>query len=89
MRLDTSDKLADLALQRLHGDDAPKGVAPELVRLTREQLDAHGFRDVKIVVSGGFTADRIARSRATGCRSTPTASARRCSAAPTTSPPTS
>jgi nicotinate phosphoribosyltransferase len=59
VRLDTSDKLADEALQRLHGDAAPKGVAPELVRLTREQLDAHGHRDVKIVVSGGFTADRI------------------------------
>ncbi len=59
MRLDTSDKLADLALQRLHGEDAPKGVAPELVRLTREQLDERGFADVKIVVSGGFTADRI------------------------------
>jgi nicotinate phosphoribosyltransferase len=59
VRLDTSDKLADLALQRLHGEDAPKGVAPELVRLTREQLDQHGFPDVRIVVSGGFTADRI------------------------------
>jgi nicotinate phosphoribosyltransferase len=60
VRLDTSDKLADLALQRIHGEDAPKGVAPELVTLTREQLDAHGYHDVKIVVSGGFTAERIA-----------------------------
>ena len=59
VRLDTSDKLADEALRRLHGEDAPKGVAPELVRLTREQLDAQGFGDVKIVVSGGFTVDRI------------------------------
>ncbi len=59
IRLDTSDRLADLALQRLHGDDAPTGVAPELVRLARQALDEHGFRDVKIVVSGGFTADRI------------------------------
>ena len=59
VRLDTSDKLADEALQRLHGDGAPKGVAPELVRLTRDQLDAQGFGDVKIVVSGGFTVDRI------------------------------
>src|SRR5829696_7046329 len=47
MRLDTSDKLADLALQRLHGDAAPKGVAPELVQLTRDELDAHGHQDVK------------------------------------------
>jgi nicotinate phosphoribosyltransferase len=66
VRLDTSDKLADLALQRLHGDAAPKGVAPELVALTREQLDAHGFHDVKIVVSGGFTAERIQAFEAAG-----------------------
>src|SRR3954447_14373701 len=59
VRLDTSDKLADESLRRLHGDEAPTGVAPELVRLTREALDEAGFRDVKIVVSGGFTADRI------------------------------
>jgi nicotinate phosphoribosyltransferase len=59
VRLDTSDKLADEALRRLHGDDAPKGVAPELVTLTREQLDAHGFPNVRIVVSGGFSVDRI------------------------------
>src|SRR4051794_10312186 len=59
VRLDTSDKLADLALQRLHGENAPKGVASELVRLTRRQLDEHGFRDVSIVASGGFNAERI------------------------------
>ncbi len=59
VRLDTSDKLADLSLQRLHGEAAPTGVNAELVRLTRQALDDHGRRDVKIVVSGGFTADRI------------------------------
>jgi nicotinate phosphoribosyltransferase len=59
VRLDTSDRLADVALQRLHGDAAPTGVAPELVRLTREELDVHGFHAVKIVVSGGFDANRI------------------------------
>jgi nicotinate phosphoribosyltransferase len=66
VRLDTSDKLADESLQRLHGDDAPKGVAPELVQLTRRALDDAGFRDVKIVVSGGFTADRIRAFEAEG-----------------------
>jgi len=66
VRLDTSDKLADLALQRLHGDAAPKGVAPELVQLTRDELDAHGHQDVKIVVSGGFTAERIGTFEAAG-----------------------
>ena len=59
VRLDTSDKLADEALRKRYGDDAPTGVNPELVRLVRAELDAHGRRDVRIVVSGGFTADRI------------------------------
>ena len=68
VRLDTSDKLADESLQRLHGDDAPTGVAPELVELTREALDDAGFRDVRIVVSGGFTADRIRDFEAQGVR---------------------
>jgi nicotinate phosphoribosyltransferase len=66
VRLDTSDKLADAALQRLYGEDAPKGVAPELVTLTRETLDEHGHGDVKIVVSGGFNADRIREFEAAG-----------------------
>jgi nicotinate phosphoribosyltransferase len=59
VRLDTSDRLADLALQRLHGEAAPTGVSAELVRLVRAEFDAHGFHNVRIVVSGGFTADRI------------------------------
>ena len=66
VRLDTSDRLADASLQRLHGDDAPTGVAPELVRLTRRALDERGFTEVKIVVSGGFTADRIRSFEAAG-----------------------
>jgi nicotinate phosphoribosyltransferase len=59
VRLDTSDRLADVALQRLHGDGAPTGVAAELVHLVRDELDAHGFQNVSIVASGGFNADRI------------------------------
>jgi nicotinate phosphoribosyltransferase len=59
VRLDTSDRLADLALQRLHGPDAPHGVDAELVRLVRRELDDHGFPDVSIVASGGFNAERI------------------------------
>jgi len=59
VRLDTSDRLADLSLQRVHGEHAQKGVAPELVHMVRAELDSHGFRDVKIVVSGGFVAERI------------------------------
>ena len=45
---------------------APTGVAPELVRLARAALDARGFRDVRIVVSGGFAADRIRAFEAEG-----------------------
>ena len=66
VRLDTSDKLADVSLQRLHGDEAATGVNAELVRLTRQALDDHGRRDVRIVVSGGFTADRIRAFEADG-----------------------
>jgi nicotinate phosphoribosyltransferase len=59
VRLDTSDRLADRALRERYGDEAPCGVAPELVQLVREELDARGHHRVRIVVSGGFTADRI------------------------------
>jgi nicotinate phosphoribosyltransferase len=66
VRLDTSDRLADVSLQERHGDMAAKGVNPELVRLVREGLDDHGCANVKIVVSGGFTADRIREFEAEG-----------------------
>jgi nicotinate phosphoribosyltransferase len=66
VRLDTSDSLADEALRRRHGDDAPTGVNPELVELTRAALDEHGRDDVKIVASGGFTADRIREFESAG-----------------------
>jgi nicotinate phosphoribosyltransferase len=66
VRLDTSDRLADRSLERLHGERAPKGVAPELVRLVRDELDAAGFGDVHIVVSGGFDAERIRAFEAAG-----------------------
>jgi nicotinate phosphoribosyltransferase len=66
VRLDTSDRIADRSLQRLHGERAPKGVAPELVGLVRDELDAAGFGDVHIVVSGGFDAERIRAFEAAG-----------------------
>jgi nicotinate phosphoribosyltransferase len=59
VRLDTSERLADEGLARVHGDAAPRGVAPELVHLVREELDANGFPRVRIVASGGFDATRI------------------------------
>jgi nicotinate phosphoribosyltransferase len=66
VRLDTSDRLADRALQERYGDDAPHGVSPELVRLVREELDRAGHDRVQIVVSGGFDAERIAAFEADG-----------------------
>jgi nicotinate phosphoribosyltransferase len=66
VRLDTSDRLADVSLQERLGEAAPTGVNPELVHLVRDELDAHGHQRVKIVVSGGFTADRIRAFEADG-----------------------
>ncbi|HET8557468.1 MAG TPA: hypothetical protein VFL58_09195 [Gaiellaceae bacterium] len=66
VRLDTSDRVADRALQERFGEDAPTGVSPELVELVRAELDAHGHAGVRIVVSGGFTAERIAAFEAAG-----------------------
>jgi nicotinate phosphoribosyltransferase len=59
VRLDTSERLADAGLVRVLGEEAPKGVAPELVHMVREELDANGFSQVRIVASGGFDATRI------------------------------
>ena len=66
VRLDTSGTLADRGLVERLGDDAPKGVAPELVALVRESLDAAGHEHVRIVASGGFDAERIRRYEAAG-----------------------
>jgi nicotinate phosphoribosyltransferase len=59
VRLDTSDRLADRALQERYGREAPRGVDAELVQIVRAELDARGHARVRIVVSGGFTAERI------------------------------
>ena len=66
VRLDTSDRLVDRGLVRTMGEDAPTGVAPELVTLVREAFDAAGFPDVHIVVSGGFDEARIRAFEAAG-----------------------
>jgi nicotinate phosphoribosyltransferase len=66
VRLDTSESLADESLRRLYGDEAPYGVAPELVLHMRSALDDAGYDAVRIVVSGGFTAERIRAFEAAG-----------------------
>jgi nicotinate phosphoribosyltransferase len=59
VRLDTSEKLVDRSLWDEMGDFDPRGVNERLVRRVRDALDHDGFEHVKIVVSGGFTAERI------------------------------
>jgi nicotinate phosphoribosyltransferase len=59
VRLDTSETLVDESLADL-GGTPPRGVAPVLVERVRAELDRAGHERVKIVVSGGFDAERIA-----------------------------
>ncbi len=61
VRIDTSIALVDRFFE---GKDTrgfdPHGVCKELVFGLREALDAAGFPEVKIIVSSGFTAEKIA-----------------------------
>jgi len=59
VRLDTSEQLVDRSLLEEMGGFDPTGVNPRLVEKVRGALDGAGFGDVKIVASGGFTAQRI------------------------------
>jgi nicotinate phosphoribosyltransferase len=59
VRIDTSDKLVDRSLWEDMGYFKPTGVNEELVRRVRAALDENGYDRVRIVVSGGFTVDRI------------------------------
>ena len=59
VRLDTSEMLVDQSLWDQMGYFKPTGVNPQLVWNVRRALDAGGFEKVKIVVSGGFTVDKI------------------------------
>jgi nicotinate phosphoribosyltransferase len=59
VRLDTSEMLVDRSLWNQMGTFKPTGVNPQLVWNVRRALDQAGFPAVKIVVSGGFTVDKI------------------------------
>jgi nicotinate phosphoribosyltransferase len=59
VRLDTSEHMVDRSLLGQLGDFRPTGVNPQLVWNVRNALDAEGFGDVQIVVSGGFDATRV------------------------------
>src|SRR4051794_38472747 len=55
VRLDTSESLVDKALE----GTGLRGVQPPLVEKVRGALDERGFNHVRIVVSGGFTVEKI------------------------------
>jgi nicotinate phosphoribosyltransferase len=59
VRLDTSETLVDRSLWEEMGDFKPTGVNPRLVWKVREALDREGFNEIRIVVSGGFTVEKI------------------------------
>src|SRR5437899_3120197 len=66
VRLDTSETLVDRSLLDEMGDFKPTGVNERLVRNVRDALDRDGFERVKIVVSGGFDAEKIRSFEAQG-----------------------
>jgi nicotinate phosphoribosyltransferase len=66
VRLDTSRTLVDRALWSEMGYFDPRGVNGRLVERVRTALDAEGFERVRIVVSGGFDAERIRAFEETG-----------------------
>src|SRR5262245_48874289 len=59
VRLDTSEMLVDKSVVPQMGTFRPTGVCPQLVRNVRNALDQAGFQHVKIIVSGGFTVEKI------------------------------
>jgi nicotinate phosphoribosyltransferase len=59
VRLDTSELMVDRSIVPLLGSFEPTGVNPQLVWNVRKALDRAGHESVKIVVSGGFTAEKI------------------------------
>jgi nicotinate phosphoribosyltransferase len=66
VRLDTSEQLVDRSLIDEMGGFDPTGVNPRLVEKVRGALDGAGFQDVRIVASGGFTAERIEQFETAG-----------------------
>ncbi len=59
VRLDTSETMVDASIVPAMGTFKPTGVNPQLVWNVRRALDREGFQHVRIVVSGGFTAEKI------------------------------
>jgi len=66
VRLDTSEALVDRTISGEMGDFDPRGVNRRLVEHVRAGLDREGFAKVRIVASGGFDTEKIARFEAAG-----------------------
>jgi nicotinate phosphoribosyltransferase len=67
VRLDTAQTMVDRSIRpEMMGDFPPVGVNVPLVQMVRDGLDAEGFGHVRIIVSGGFDAARIAAFEAQG-----------------------
>jgi nicotinate phosphoribosyltransferase len=66
VRLDTSERIVDRALQDEPNPEAHHGVTPLLAQRVRRALDAGGFEHVRIVVSGGFNPAKIMAFEAAG-----------------------
>jgi nicotinate phosphoribosyltransferase len=59
VRLDTSENLVDLSIIPQMGSFRPTGVNPQMVWNVRRALDDAGFSNVQIMVSGGFSVEKI------------------------------
>jgi nicotinate phosphoribosyltransferase len=66
VRLDTSERIVDRALQAEPNQEAHRGVTPLLAQRVRRALDAAGYDHVRIVVSGGFNPAKITAFEAAG-----------------------
>jgi nicotinate phosphoribosyltransferase len=59
VRIDTSEMLVDKSVIPQMGRFRPTGVCPQLVENVRSALDRGGFGGVRLIVSGGFTVEKI------------------------------
>ncbi|MGH7581983.1 MAG: quinolinate phosphoribosyl transferase, partial [Gemmatimonadales bacterium] len=59
VRIDTSETMVDASMIPRMGRMKPTGVTPQLVQNVRDALDKAGHDHVRIVVSGGFTVEKI------------------------------
>ena len=67
VRLDTSERLVDRSLwHEMEARRDPSGVDERLVRWCARRSTRDGFERVRIVVSGGFNAERIRAFEAAG-----------------------